>query len=38
MRVLKVGARPLKLLRAVDGIEVVNLPSSDTCCGFGGTF
>lgn len=38
MRVLKVGPRPLKLLRAVEGIEVVNLPSSDTCCGFGGTF
>ncbi|SLM91285.1 (Fe-S)-binding protein [Brachybacterium nesterenkovii] len=38
MRFLKVGPRPLKLLRAVEGIEVVNLPSSDTCCGFGGTF
>ena len=38
MRVLKVGPRPLKLLRAVEGIEVVNLPESDTCCGFGGTF
>lgn len=38
MRILKVGPRPLKLLRAVEGIEVVNLPSSDTCCGFGGTF
>lgn len=38
MRVLKVGPRPLKLLRAVEGITVVNLPESDTCCGFGGTF
>lgn len=38
MRVLKVGPRPLRLLRAVEGIKVVNLPSSDTCCGFGGTF
>lgn len=38
MRLLKVGPRPLKLLRAVEGIEMVNLPSSDTCCGFGGTF
>ena len=38
MRFLKVGPRPLKLLRAVDGIEVKNLPESDTCCGFGGTF
>ncbi|MBE9404302.1 (Fe-S)-binding protein [Brachybacterium sp. p3-SID1565] len=38
MRILKVGPRPLRLLRAVEGIEVVNLPQSDTCCGFGGTF
>lgn len=38
MRFLKVGARPLKLLRAVEGISVVNLPESDSCCGFGGTF
>ncbi len=38
MRLLKVGPRPLRLLRAVEGIEVVNLPDSDTCCGFGGTF
>ncbi|MDO5663450.1 MAG: (Fe-S)-binding protein, partial [Brachybacterium sp.] len=38
MRFLKVGPRPLRLLRAVEGIEVVNLPQSDTCCGFGGTF
>lgn len=38
MRVLKVGPRPLRLLRAVEDIEVVNLPASDTCCGFGGTF
>lgn len=38
MRMLKVGPRPLRLLRAVEGIDVVNLPQSDTCCGFGGTF
>src|SRR5699024_549100 len=38
MRFLKVGARPLKLLRAVEGLEMKNLPESDTCCGFGGTF
>lgn len=38
MRFLKVGARPLKLLRAVEGLEMRNLPESDTCCGFGGTF
>src|SRR5699024_4641538 len=35
---LKVGPRPLKLLSAVEGIEVVNLLESDSCCGFGGTF
>src|SRR5699024_7546805 len=38
MRVLKVGPRPLKLLRALAGIEVANLPQSDSCCGFGGSF
>lgn len=38
MRFLKVGPRPLRLLRAVEGIEVKNLPDSSTCCGFGGTF
>lgn len=38
MRFLKVGAKPLRLLRAVEGITVKNLPDSDTCCGFGGTF
>lgn len=38
MRFLKVGPRPLRLLRAVEGIEVVSLPDSNTCCGFGGTF
>ncbi|WP_407568151.1 (Fe-S)-binding protein [Arsenicicoccus dermatophilus] len=38
MRVTKVGDRPLQLLRAVKGIEVVDLPDADRCCGFGGTF
>jgi L-lactate dehydrogenase complex protein LldE len=28
----------LKLLRAVRGIDLVELPRSDECCGFGGTF
>jgi L-lactate dehydrogenase complex protein LldE len=38
LRELQVGDRPIRLLRAVDGIEVVDLPQSDECCGFGGTF
>jgi L-lactate dehydrogenase complex protein LldE len=38
LRMLKVGDRPLRLLRAVRGIEVVELPEAGECCGFGGTF
>jgi L-lactate dehydrogenase complex protein LldE len=38
LRVLRVGDRPLRLLRAVEGLELVHLPRADSCCGFGGTF
>jgi L-lactate dehydrogenase complex protein LldE len=38
LRMLHVGDRPLRLLRAVQGIEVVELPEAEQCCGFGGTF
>ena len=38
LRVLRVGDRPLRLLREVDGIDLVQLPQAETCCGFGGTF
>ena len=38
LRLLRVGDRPLQLLRAVRGIDLVELPAADTCCGFGGTF
>ncbi len=38
LRVLKVGDAPLRLLRAVHGIDLVELPAADECCGFGGTF
>ena len=38
VRVTKVGDRPLKLLQAVRGIDLVDLPKADQCCGFGGTF
>jgi L-lactate dehydrogenase complex protein LldE len=38
LRLLRVGDRPLRLLRAVKGIELVELPDAEVCCGFGGTF
>ena len=38
LRELRVGDRPLRLLRAVRGIELVELPEASECCGFGGTF
>jgi L-lactate dehydrogenase complex protein LldE len=38
LRMLRVGDRPLQLLRAVQGIDLVELPAADQCCGFGGTF
>jgi L-lactate dehydrogenase complex protein LldE len=38
LRMLRVGDRPLRLLRAVRGIELVELPAAEECCGFGGTF
>jgi L-lactate dehydrogenase complex protein LldE len=38
LRLLGVGDRPVQLLRAVRGIDLVELPAADTCCGFGGTF
>jgi L-lactate dehydrogenase complex protein LldE len=38
LRLLRVGERPLQLLRAVQGIDLVELPAADECCGFGGTF
>jgi L-lactate dehydrogenase complex protein LldE len=38
LRQLHVGDRPLRLLKAVRGIELVELPQGAECCGFGGTF
>jgi L-lactate dehydrogenase complex protein LldE len=38
LRLLGVGEAPLTLLRAVRGIDLVELPAADVCCGFGGTF
>jgi L-lactate dehydrogenase complex protein LldE len=37
-RLLGVGDRPTRLLAAVDGLNLVDLPRSEACCGFGGTF
>ncbi|MFJ2866775.1 (Fe-S)-binding protein [Kitasatospora sp. NPDC087314] len=38
LRGLRLGDRPLQLLRAVKDIDLVDLPAADSCCGFGGTF
>ncbi len=38
LRTLRVGDRPLQLLAAVRGIDLVELPHAEQCCGFGGTF
>ncbi len=38
VRLLGVGERPLRLLRAVDGLELRELREAEQCCGFGGTF
>src|SRR3954471_19065654 len=38
LRVLRVGDKPLRLLRRVRGLELVELPEAEQCCGFGGTF
>lgn len=38
LRVLRVGDAPQRLLRAVRGIDFVELPAASECCGFGGTF
>jgi L-lactate dehydrogenase complex protein LldE len=38
LRALHIGDRPMRLLRAVHGIELVELEEAGECCGFGGTF
>jgi L-lactate dehydrogenase complex protein LldE len=38
LRLLRVGDKPLRLLRQVAGLDLVELPDADVCCGFGGTF
>lgn len=38
LRQLRLGQRPLRLLSAVAGLELVKLGEAQECCGFGGTF
>ncbi|MEW6637624.1 MAG: (Fe-S)-binding protein [Actinomycetota bacterium] len=38
LRGIRVGDAPLRLLRSVRGIDLVELPEAEECCGFGGTF
>lgn len=38
LRQLGVGEAPLRLLRAVEGIELCEFDGAEACCGFGGTF
>jgi L-lactate dehydrogenase complex protein LldE len=38
LRLLRVGDAPLRLLRKVRGIRLVELADATSCCGFGGTF
>ncbi len=38
LRMLRVGEKPLELLRHVRGLTLVELPAAESCCGFGGTF
>ncbi len=38
LRMLHVGEVPLKLLRAVKGLDLRELSNKEQCCGFGGTF
>nr|WP_239028397.1 (Fe-S)-binding protein [Pseudonocardia acidicola] len=38
LRMLRVGDKPLRLLRRVRGMTLLELPEADQCCGFGGTF
>src|ERR671918_564646 len=38
LRMLRVGDAPLRLLRNVRGLELVEFDGTEECCGFGGTF
>jgi L-lactate dehydrogenase complex protein LldE len=38
LRLLRLADKPVRLLRAVRDIDLVELGGADECCGFGGTF
>lgn len=38
LRLLGLGDRPTRLLSSVEGLDLVELPDAQECCGFGGTF
>ena len=38
LRELGVHAQPRRLLQGADGLELVELPGANVCCGFGGAF
>jgi L-lactate dehydrogenase complex protein LldE len=38
LRMLRVGDKPLELLRHVRGLTLIPLSDAESCCGFGGTF
>lgn len=38
LRTLRLGDAPLRLLRNVGGIDLIELADATECCGFGGTF
>jgi L-lactate dehydrogenase complex protein LldE len=38
LRLLRVADKPLRLLRHVRELELVELAAAESCCGFGGTF
>lgn len=38
LRSLHIGDKPQRLLKAVRGLDLIELQQSDQCCGFGGTF
>lgn len=38
LRALRLADGPVRLLQEVRGLELVDLPHDDACCGFGGTF
>ena len=37
-RILGVKDAPIKLLKNIKGVDLIELPMKDVCCGFGGTF